>query len=112
MHETHVPALQTRFVPQDVPFWRGVAGVVLSTHVDVPVAQLVTPATHGFAGAQVRPAVHETQAPALQTRLVPHDAPAATSPVSAHTATPVEQSTVPVLQRFAGWQGVPQAADW
>ena len=63
----HAPALQTWSVPQVVPSASGVAGVVLSTQVDVPVAQLVAPSTQGFEGVQATPAVQATQAPALQT---------------------------------------------
>jgi hypothetical protein len=88
-----------------------VAGVVLSTQVDVPVAQLVVPSTQGFAGVQVAPAVQETQAPALHTWSVPQVAPSRTFPLSVQTAAPVPQVTVPVLQGFTGTQAVPQTAD-
>ena len=40
MQPTHAPALQTRFVPQVVPF---AAFVPLSMQTDVPVAQDVVP---------------------------------------------------------------------
>ena len=108
---TQAPALQTWSVPQVVPSASGVAGAVLSTQVEVPVAQLVTPATQGFAGVQASPAVQATQAPALQTWSVPQVAPSRTFPLSVHTAAPVPQVTVPVLQGFAGTHAVPQAAD-
>jgi hypothetical protein len=45
-----------------------VAGEVLSTHCDVPVAQLVTAAMQGVAGiVHASPALQATQAPPLQT---------------------------------------------
>jgi hypothetical protein len=42
VHEPHTPALHTWFVPQEVPFARGVSGL-RSTHTDAPVAHEVTP---------------------------------------------------------------------
>jgi hypothetical protein len=98
-------------VPQIAPSVRGVAGAVLSTQVEVPVAQLVTPRTQGFAGVQASPAVHPTQAPALQTWSVPQVDPSRTFPLSVHTAVPEPHATVPVLQGSSGTQGVPHAAD-
>ncbi len=73
MHEVHAPALQTRFVPQLVPFARSAP----STHAEVPVAHDVTPRLQSGSGlvAQARPAVHEVHAPALQTRFVPQLVP-------------------------------------
>ena len=108
---TQAPALQTRSAPQVAPSASGVAGVVLSTQVEAPVAQLVVPSTQGFAGVQASPAVQATQAPALQTWSVPQLAPSRTSPLSVQTAAPVPQVTVPVLQGFAGTQAVPQTAE-
>ena len=61
VHDAHVPALHTRFVPQLVPFGFAVA----STQTEVPVAQDVTPwaqAAFGFV-PQGRPAVQEEHVP-------------------------------------------------
>ncbi len=110
--EAQTPALQTRSVPQVVPSATGVAGVVLSTQTDAPVAQLVTPTLHGLAGVQASPAVQPTHTPALQTWSVPHDEPSATFPVSVHTAEPLPHCTAAVLHGLAVAQAVPQAADW
>jgi hypothetical protein len=108
---TQAPALQTWSAPQVAPSASGVAGAVLSTQVEVPVAQLVTPRTQWFAGVQASPAVQATQAPALQTRSAPHVAPSRTFPLSVQVADPVPQVTVPVLQGSTGTQAVPHAAD-
>ena len=108
---TQAPPLQTWSAPQVAPSASGVAGTVLSTQVEVPVAQLVAPRTQGFAGVQASPAVQATQAPALQTWSAPQVAPSRTFPLSVHTAVPEPQTTVPVLQGFAGTQAVPHAAD-
>jgi hypothetical protein len=55
----HVPALQTLFVPQTVPF---VAVVPVSVHR--AVEQLKVPVWQGFAlGVQALPSMHELQAP-------------------------------------------------
>lgn len=40
--------------------------------------------------------MHDTQTPVLQTMLVPHDVPFATSADSVQTTAPVEHETVPV----------------
>jgi hypothetical protein len=96
---THVPPLQTRSVPQPVPFGIGVA---VSTQVCVPVAQEFVPTTQGFGFvAQVPPAVHEPQTPLLHTRSVPQLVPFATFVVvSTHLCSPVEQSVTPATHEF------------
>ena len=61
-------------------------------------------------GTQAVPEVHDTQTPALHTRLVPHIVPfAAFVPVSVHTAVPVEQLVVPVWHRLTGVHEAPVA---
>jgi hypothetical protein len=49
--------------------------VVVATHVETPVVHEVTPVLHEFGIVQARPAVHELQAPLLQTWLVPQLVP-------------------------------------
>jgi hypothetical protein len=74
-----LPALQTMFVPQVVPFgW-----LTESWQTGEPVAHDVTPVLHGFCGWQLEFAAHDTQVPALQTLSVPHETPFASEfPVS------------------------------
>ena len=60
--------------------------------------QVWVPAWHGFAGVHDTPAVHDTQIPALHTRLVPQEVPFATLPCSTHTGAPVLHVVVPVRQ--------------
>jgi hypothetical protein len=55
-------------------------------------------------GVQLPPAVQETQEPALQTLLVPHDVPSAALPEVTQTELPVEQDVTPVLHWLVGWQ--------
>ena len=96
VHAVHVPALQTWFVPQDVPFE---SRVVVSMQVCTPVAQEVVPATHLFGFVEhAPPAVHAVQAPPLQTRFVPHTVPFDFAVVvSRQVWTPVAQDVTPVL---------------
>jgi hypothetical protein len=100
VQEVHAPALQTRFVPQLVPFARSAP----STHSDVPVAQEVTPALQTGSGllAQATPAMQVVHAPALQTRSAPQLVPFARSAPSTHTDAPVEQEVTPALQSGSG----------
>jgi hypothetical protein len=80
----HVPLLHTMFVPQDVPF---AMFRVVSVH---PIGlQDCVPAWHGFVGVQAIPALHEVHTPAAHTRLVPHEVPLATLPVSVQTGAPL-----------------------
>jgi hypothetical protein len=44
VHAAHTPLLHTRFAPHDVPF----ALLVVSAHVETPVAHEVVPFLHGF----------------------------------------------------------------
>jgi hypothetical protein len=105
---THVPALQTWSVPQEVP---SESGVPESTQVEVPVAQLVAPVWQGFAGVQATPAVQAAQVPPLQTAFVPQLVPLATLPVSAQTGVPEAQSTTATRQGLAVAQGWPHAEE-
>jgi hypothetical protein len=86
----------------------------VSLHTEEPLVQLVRPEWHGFAGAQVAPAVHELQLPALHTLFVPHVVPFGATPASppasstSHTGAPVAQEIAPTRQGFvAGVQLVP-----
>jgi hypothetical protein len=58
---------------------------------------------------QDAPTVHELHEPLSHTALVPHAVPLAVwVPVSVHTATPVEQSVVPVSHGLAGVHAAPE----
>jgi hypothetical protein len=96
----HTPPLQTWFAPQAVPFATGVP----FTHAEVPVEQLVTPAWHSGSGCplQVRPAVHETQAPPLQTWSAPHVVPFVFAAPFTQTDVPVAQLVTPSWQAVSG----------
>ena len=70
-HAPHAPALQTRSGPQLVPLAR-----LLPVSLQPMVGeQTVTPAWHELEGTHAGPAVQATQAPAWQTRPVPHTLP-------------------------------------
>jgi len=88
-----LPLLQTRFVPHDVPLAR-----FRVVSVQAIGLQLCVPAWHGFAGVQDMPTVHDTQAPLLQTRFVPHDVPLATLAVSVQTGAPVVHTIAAIRQ--------------
>ena len=74
LQETHDPMLQTRRVPQEVPFW---SGVPRSMHAGTPPVQTNEPAWHGaVVGVHEVPAAQVMQAPALlQTMFVPQEEP-------------------------------------
>ena len=94
MHETQLPALHTRFVPQVVPL----ATFPDSAQTGTPVLHVVVPVRQGLvATAQLAPTLQSPQAPAaLQTLSVPQVVPAATSVFrSVQTGTPVEQASIP-----------------
>jgi hypothetical protein len=105
VHALQAPPLQTRFVPQAVPF----ALLAPSTQVIVPVEQDVVPVLQLLVGlvAHDEPAVHALHAPLLHTPFVPHAVPFATFPVSAQATTPVTHEVVPFLHRLDGWQPTP-----
>jgi hypothetical protein len=95
---TQDPPLQTRFVPQPVPFGSAVA---VATHVCEPVAQEVRPVWHGSGSvAQARPATQAVHVPPLQTWFEPQVVPfgSGAAALSTHTDVPVEQDVMPVLQ--------------
>ena len=79
----------------------------MSWQVGPPVVQVSVPVWQGLVGVQAPPAVHATQLPLLQTRLVPHAVPFATFPVSAQTEAPVTHDVAPVRHGFVGWQLAP-----
>jgi len=99
----HVPALQTRFVPQLVP---SVTFVAASRQTEVPVEHEVVPLWQGFAGVQASPAVQALHVPALQTRFVPQVVPLATAIVESTQAPmgaiAIEHDVVPVWHGFVG----------
>ncbi len=103
VHELHVPALHTLFVPHDVPS----ATFPASAQTEVPDMQDVVPVLHGLVGWQLVPAVQAPHVPLSQTLFVPHDVPLATFPVSPQTEVPVTQEVVPVLHALLGWQLTP-----
>jgi hypothetical protein len=96
VHCEHTPPLQTRFVPQLVPF--GFA--VPSTHTDVPLEHDVTPSKHAALGfvLQARPAVHCEHTPPLHTRFVPQVVPFAFGDevLFVHVSTPVAHEVIPL----------------
>ena len=65
---TQEPLLQTRFVPQTVPF-----GALVDWHTGVPLEQLVVPGWQVVPHA--RPAVQDTHDPLSQTWLRPQAVP-------------------------------------
>jgi hypothetical protein len=87
---THVPALQTWFVPQDVPF---AAVCAVSWHTGAPDAQEMAPTMQGLpGGVQAVPAVQLTHwPPAAQTRFVPHAVPAGWKVTSVQIGLPLAQ---------------------
>jgi hypothetical protein len=91
LQELHVPALHTMFEPQGVPS----ALFAPSVHVDVPVAQEVTPSLQSVSGfvAQPRPAVQAEHRPPLHTMSAPQVVPFGSGAAAWST-----QSWVPVLQ--------------
>lgn len=104
---THMPAtLQTRSIPHEVPG----ALIASSMHTGAPVEHSTTPRRQALPGLVVHaaPALHATQLPAaLQTWLLPHEAPAvAFMPSSQPGAAP--QVVRPRLQGAPGFD--PQAA--
>lgn len=95
VHDTHMPALQTLFIPHSVPLARFLP---VSEQVMVG-AQTVMPAWQALPlGVQAIPAVQETQLPSLQTMLVPQEVPLVKFPDSVQTGTPVPQAIAPVRQ--------------
>jgi hypothetical protein len=101
VQETHLPAEHTRLLPHGEP---SATFVTVSTHVDWPVAQDVTPVWQTVAGVHPRLAVQSLQLPALQTMFVPHAVPLLVDVmVSVHVATPpVHEVTVPLWHRLVG----------
>jgi hypothetical protein len=108
VHETQLPVLQTRLVPQLVPsaWFR-----LVSVQVGAPVVQVSVPVWHGLVGVHAPPAVQVAQAPLLQTMFVPQVVPFARSPDAMHTGEPVAHDVVPILQTLVGWQLEPAAHD-
>ncbi len=92
-----VPLSQTLFVAQVEPLarFRPVSEQVIAGE------QTAIPAWQALAGVHASPAVHATQAPALQTMFAPQEVPFATFPAVTQTATPVLQVVIAV------WQGLP-----
>ena len=100
MQALHVPPLHTWFVPQLVPFG---SGVVVATHVWLPVAHEVAPVWQGSGSVpQARPAVQVVHAPPLQTRSGPQLVPFAFGvALSTHCCVPVAQEKTP--SRHGSW---------
>jgi len=110
VHALQAPPLHTWFVPQAVP---SPTLVPVSSHTGAPVEQLTVPVWQAFGGVHEAPTVHPEQLPLSQTRFVPHVTPFATSlPVSAQTAAPVVQTTLPMWHGFdSSGQLVPDEHD-
>jgi len=105
VHEVQDPALQTRFVPQLIPF---ATFVPASVHTGVPVEQVTIPSWHTFAGWHAVPEAQVMHAPLMsQTWFVPQVVPGGAIPVSTQTDAPVAQDVVPVWQGSAGVQAAP-----
>jgi hypothetical protein len=91
---THAPVLQTRLVPQDVPFTTS----PVSTQTGAPLEHSVLPVLQTD-GAQAAPCVQEMQPPdPLQTRFAPQLVPPGSGAAGLFTQTdwPVEQEVSPV----------------
>ena len=100
LHAVQIPALQTWFTSQVVPFGTGTA---VSTQTGVPEAQVVVPVRHELRGVQAAPSEQGRHwATALHTRPAPQDVPAGSGAPSTHTGEPDAQSMVP-----SGAQGLP-----
>jgi hypothetical protein len=106
VHETHIPERHTRLAPQVVP---SAIEAAVSVQTATPVSQASVPLWHGLVGAQVVPAVQLTQAPLVQTLLVPHPVPAGALPTAMQTGAPLVHEMTPVLHGSEGWQMVPVA---
>lgn len=106
VHPTHWPLLHTMLVPQVVPL----ATFPEALHTGAPVLHAVVPVRQGwFATAQLAPMVQLPHTPvALQTRLMPHDVPAARFvPLSVHCGVPVEHASVPRWHALVGAHAAP-----
>ena len=108
VHDAQMPALQTWFTPQVVPFAMGVA---VSMQRSKPVEQSLVPWTQLFGFVEhATPAVQALQVPSPQTWFVPHDVPFATNaPVSVQTSNPVRRRSPPTWQMLVGVQDEPAA---
>ena len=94
VHGTQIPALHTKFVPQEVPL----ATFADSAQTGAPVLHVSVPVRQGLpVTAQLAPTLQSPQTPvALHTLSVPQLVPAATSVfLSVQTGAPVEQASVP-----------------
>jgi hypothetical protein len=81
-------------MPHGIPF----DALPLATQVEAPVAQDVLPVLHKLPpGTHATFAVHDTQLPFEQTRLLPHGAPLPSAvPVSVHVGVPPAHESDPV----------------
>jgi hypothetical protein len=106
VHPTQTPALQTMFVPHDVPL----ATSADSVQTTAPVVHETVPVRHGFPViVQLEPGLHAIHAPALlQTMSVPQLVPAATFVfLSVQVGVPVEHASAPAWHLFVGVQAAP-----
>lgn len=95
-HMPHAPSSQTWLVPHEVPL---AAFTPVSLHTGTPVEQPMAPTRHASSGTHEAPVLQVLHAPLSHTSLVPQEVPlAALAPVSLHTGTPIEQSSVPTWQ--------------
>jgi hypothetical protein len=98
-----VPLSQTLLAPQEVPF----ATLPDSMQAEVPDVQEVVPVLHMLVGWQVACAVQSPHAPALQTLLVPQEAPFARFWPVSEQAIAGEQTMTPAWQALLGVQAAP-----
>jgi hypothetical protein len=93
------PLEQTSPVPQEVPL---ATLVVVSVHTGAPVEHASEPTWQiAEGGVHTAPAKQGLHVPPLQTSPLPHGAPSATLPDSAHRGLPVLHVVVPVRHGLA-----------
>jgi hypothetical protein len=95
-----LPAMQTRFVPQGVPF----GTFALSAQTELPVAQDVAPSLQTFAGWHAAPDTQALQVPALQTRSTPQLVPLGRALFVIMQLGVGEQAVTPVRHGLVGTQ--------
>jgi hypothetical protein len=91
-HARHAPLLHTALLPHTVPS----GALAVTTHTAAPVEQEVAPTWQAFPGGlHTAPAAQLTQAPLLQTWLVPQAVPSGRFPVGVHVDVPPEHDVTP-----------------
>src|SRR5258708_5815767 len=106
VHETQLPAEQTRFVPQAVP---SECIVPVAVHVGTPDAHASLPPWQGFVGWQVAPSTQAMHEPIEHTWFMPHGLPSPWLPEAMHTETPVAHEVSPSLHASLAVHALPAA---